>query len=114
MIFLNRTELGGAARRPEVGEEVNIGVVVLLPLLRRVILIEDRLDWADRLARAAVDAFVRVDIEHPLTLVDAVDRAFLNASKVLQVHTWLRNDVRHGCRSLIHLCVVATASNAIL
>jgi hypothetical protein len=55
-----------------------------------------------------------VDIEHPLTLVDAVDWAFFNAGKVLQVHTRLRNDVSHGCRSLIHLCVVATASNAIL
>jgi hypothetical protein len=55
-----------------------------------------------------------VDIEHPLTLVDAVDWAFLDAGKVLQVHTWLRNDVRHGCRSLIYLGVVATASNAIL
>jgi len=36
-----------------------------------------------------------VDIEHPLTLINAVDRAFLDAGEVLQVHTWLRNDICH-------------------
>jgi hypothetical protein len=57
-----------------------------------------------------------VDVEHPPALIDAVDRAFLDAGAVLQVHTWLRNDVRHECRSSIFflMCVVATASNAIL
>src|SRR5512132_2854653 len=48
MILLDHTELRGAPRGTEVGEEVNVGGVVLLPLLRSVIFVEDRLHWAHR------------------------------------------------------------------
>src|SRR5688500_15638427 len=100
MILVDHTELCRAARGTEVCEEVDIGGVVFLPLLRGVILVEDRFHRAYRLARAAVDAFVRVDVEHPPALINAVARAFLDASTVLQIHTWLCNDVRHRYRSL--------------
>ena len=35
----------------------------------------DRLNGTDGLTGTAVDALVRVDVEHPVALVDAVDRA---------------------------------------
>src|SRR4029077_16393719 len=80
-------QLGGAARGAEVLEELHVGLVEVLPLLRCVVLVEDRLDRADRLAGAAVDALVRVDVERALALVDAVDRALLDAGLVLHIHT---------------------------
>jgi hypothetical protein len=61
-----------------------------------VVFVEDRLDRADRLAGAAVDAFVGVDVEHPLALVDAVDRAFLDAALVLDVDARFGDHIRYG------------------
>src|SRR5690625_7809115 len=49
-----RRTAGGA----EVVEEVDIGVVVLRPLLRDVVLVVDRLDRAHGLAGPAVDALL--------------------------------------------------------
>ena len=53
------------------------------PLVRgQVVLVIDRLDRAHRLARPAVDALVGMDVERAGALVDAVDRAFLDARAV--------------------------------
>jgi len=70
--------------------------VIVLPLLRHVVLVEDRLDRADRLARPAIHALVRVDVEHPVAFVDAVDRTFVDARAVLEVHAGLSYHVGHG------------------
>src|SRR4051794_21320579 len=72
---------------------------VVLPLLRRVLLVVDRVDRADRLARPAVDALVRVDEVHVLGVVrvDAVDRPDLDAGRVLHPLARLRDDVGHRC-----------------
>src|SRR5206468_5649563 len=88
-------DLGGAAGRAQLLEPGGVGGGELLPLRRHVVLVEDRLDRADRLAGAAVDALVRVDVEHPVALVDAVDRAFLDAGLVLDVDARLGDDVGH-------------------
>jgi len=48
-----------------------------------------------RRAGAAVDALVGVDVEHPLALVDAVDRTFVDTSPVLEIDTGLGDDVGH-------------------
>src|SRR5699024_4290442 len=61
-----------------------------------VVLVVDGLDRAHRLARPAVHALVRVDVQRPGTLVDAVDRALLDARLVLDVHAGLGDHVRHG------------------
>jgi hypothetical protein len=50
-----------------------------LPLVRERVLREDRLHRALRLAGPAVDALLGVDDEDPLELVDAVDRANIDA-----------------------------------
>src|SRR4051812_10742910 len=95
VVLVDHAHLGGAARGTEVGEEVDVRGVVVLPLRGGVVLVEDRLDRAHRLAGAAVDALVGVDVEHPVALVDAVDGALVDARPVLEVDTGLRDDVGH-------------------
>src|SRR5581483_4387097 len=62
----------------------------------------DRVDRALRLAHPAVDALVRVDDEHVLTFVEAIDRTHLDAIGVLALDAVLVDDVGHAaevCRS---------------
>jgi hypothetical protein len=56
----------------------------------------DCLGRAFRLADAAIDALVRVDDEHVLALVEAIDRAHLHAVHVLALDAVLSDDVGHG------------------
>src|SRR5206468_5426173 len=92
-VLVDLANLGGAAGRTEVLEELVVRVRVVLPLLRHVVLVEDRLDGADRLAGTAVDALIRVDVKHPVALVDAVDRALLDACLVEHIDAGLSDDV---------------------
>src|SRR5439155_437812 len=62
--------------------DVLVEVDEVLPLRRGLLLAEARLQPAHRLADAPVHALVGVDVEHRLTLVDAVDRADLAARLV--------------------------------
>src|SRR5262249_61888606 len=80
----------------EILEELVVGRGVVLPLGRHVVLVEDRLDRADRLARPAVDTLVRMDVEHPVTFVDAVDRALLDAGLVEQIDAGVGDAVSRG------------------
>jgi len=66
------------------------------PLVRYVCIGEDRLNRALRLTGAAVDALVRMDVELILTLVDAVDGAHLDATRVFRLDAGLGDDIRHG------------------
>ena len=76
---------------------VAVGVVDLdegLPFVGERVLGEDRLDGALRFARPAVDALLRIDDQDPIGLVDAVDRADVDARRVLDPDAWLGDDVR--------------------
>jgi hypothetical protein len=53
----------------------------------------NRVDRALRLANTAIDAFVRVDDEHVLTLIEAVDRTYLDTVHVLTFDTAFIDDV---------------------
>src|SRR5690606_21109930 len=53
---------------------------------------------AHRFARPTVDALIGVDIEHALTLVNAINWTFVNASAVFHIHTGKRNHIGHGAR----------------
>src|SRR5690606_32826991 len=97
-------ELCGATGAAEVVEELDVGLVVVGPLLRRVVLVVDGLDGAHRLAGTAVHALVGVDVEHPLTLIDAVDRTLVDARLVLEVNTRLGDHVGHGRLLLLWWC----------
>src|SRR5439155_10673257 len=74
-VLVDLADLRSPAGRAQILEELVVGCGVVLPLGRYVVLVEDRLDRADRLARPAVHALVGVDVEHAVALIDAVDRA---------------------------------------
>src|SRR5699024_12339555 len=69
---------------------------LVLLLFRAVVSLQDRSVRAPRFARAAVDAFVRMDVEAARPLVDAVDRAFVDTGPVLDIHARLRDHIRHA------------------
>jgi len=70
---------------PSWSKNLAFSVGELRPLVGHVVFVEDRLNRAYRLAGAAVDALVGVDVEHPPAFVDAVDWAFIDAGLVLDV-----------------------------
>jgi hypothetical protein len=69
-------------------EEVNIYLVVVAPLTRNIVLVVNGLDWANWLTRTAVNALIRMDVEHAVTLVDAVNGALVNTCLVFDVNAW--------------------------
>ena len=59
----------------------------------------DRINRALRLANTAIDAFVRVDDEHVLTLIEAVHRTYLDTVHVLTFDTAFIDDVEASFQS---------------
>jgi len=68
-------------------EEVSVNGGVRLPLFGHIVFVINSFNWAHWLARATVNTLIRLDIKHPVTLVDAINRAFFNASTVFEVNT---------------------------
>jgi hypothetical protein len=68
-------------------EELGVNGGVGLPLFRHIVFVINSFNWADWFAGATVHTFIRLDIEHPVTLIDAIHRAFFNASTVFEVDT---------------------------
>ena len=99
MVEARRSDLRGSTGRTKFVEELDVGLVVVRPFVGQVVFVVDGLDGADRFAGSAVDAFVGVDVERALALVDAVDRTFVDAGAVLDVHAGKRDHVGHGCSS---------------
>src|SRR5918996_8320 len=79
-----------------VDEELLVQRDEVFRLFRRLVLDEDRLHRAHRLAGPAVDTLVGVDEELVRPLIDAVHRADLDAGLVLDVDARLDDHVRHG------------------
>jgi hypothetical protein len=94
VISWNWANLGSASRGPNLGEEVNVCLVVLAPLTRKIVFVIDRLNWANGLASSTVHALIRVDVEHAVALVNTVNWTFIDASLVLDIYTWQRNNIR--------------------
>src|SRR5215831_9029705 len=76
-------------------EEFLVQLDEVLPLIGRLVFREDRLDRAHGLTSAAVDALVRMDVEHRLAFVDAIHWTHLDAGLVLHIDARLGDDVRH-------------------
>ena len=89
------TKLCCTTGRTEFGEELCIGASEVGPLRRDIIFVVDRLNRAYRLTGAAVDTLIGLDLQHPATLIDAIDRAFFDACLVLEVYARLGDDVSH-------------------
>src|SRR5215813_13998758 len=92
--------------------ELRVQGRVLLPLLREIVLGEDGLGRADRLARAAVDAFVGVDDEEVRALVEAVHGTDRHAIGVLAGDAGLGNDEGHML-CLLRLCPLLSLARTV-
>ena len=78
----------------DVGPDLRIFRIDLEPLFETGLRVRlDCVDWAFRLAHAAIDAFVRVDDEHVFALVEAVHRAHFDAVHRFAPNTCLVDDV---------------------
>jgi hypothetical protein len=89
------TDLGCSARRADFLEKVHVDGVVIAPLLWNIVLVIDGLYWADWLAGSAINTLIRVDVEHAVTLINAVNRALIDAGLVLNIDTRKGNYVSH-------------------
>lgn len=93
----------GQAPRLLLLKVVGIHRNVVLPFFRCFIEGEDRFHRTRRYAGAAVDAFVRMDIEHfrgsevwfVLARMNAVHRTHIDTRGVFGADAWLANDVGH-------------------
>src|SRR5919112_5310244 len=92
LVGVGRAVLLAGDIRPAGGE---IGVH-LEPFLKAALGVgKDRLGRALGLADAAVDALVGVDDEHVLALVEAIDRAHLDAIHIFAADAGIGDDVGH-------------------
>src|SRR6476646_1076892 len=98
---------GGGPHLRRASRRTEAGHVVGEPLGVDGVLVEDRGYGAHRLARTAVDAFVRLDVEHPRAFVDAVDGTLVDAGAVLHVDARLADRVGHRL-PLFTFCTVRT------
>jgi hypothetical protein len=55
-------------------------------LVGKIVLIVDGFNGAHRFTGTAIHALVRVDVEHAITFINAIDGAFINTSFVLEVY----------------------------
>ena len=95
MVLTGGTDFACPARRAELVEEFRVISLESLPLSGDVILVIDRLHWAYGLASAAIDTLIWLDVEHPVALIDAIDRTFLDTGLVLDIDTRFSDDVCH-------------------
>ena len=87
LLFRNLGTLGG---------HLGIELDVFFPFLRDVVRQEDRFDGAFGHTGLAVDAFVRMNLNHHLAFVKTFNRTDNYAICVLAPVTRLANDVRHN------------------
>ena len=95
MIRTGRSEPCCTARGTQRVEELGVDGEELALVVGQVVLVVDGLDGADGLTGTTVDTLVGVDVQRALALIDAVDRALLDAGAVLDVHAGQANDVCH-------------------
>jgi hypothetical protein len=95
VVSRNWSDFGSTARGTNLGEKVNVCLVVLTPLARKVVLVIDSFNWANWLASTAVNTLIGVDVKHAVTLIDTVDGTLINTSFVFHVHTGQGDYVRH-------------------
>jgi len=87
------TNFGSATWGTNGAKEFNICFVIVGPLCWQIILVVNGFNWTNRLASTTVNTLIGVDVEHTVTLIDAVHRTFGNTGLVLDINTWQRNNV---------------------
>jgi hypothetical protein len=97
MILVNYADLRcptGRAIIEEV-EELDIGLIVVRPLVGQIVFVVDGFNRADWLTSTAIDALIRLDVEHTIALIDAIDRTFVDTCAILEINTGLGDNIRH-------------------
>ena len=82
-------------------------------LRRRLAIGNDRFDRAFRLAHPAIDAFVGMDDEHVLALVEAIDRANLDAIHVFAADAGFSDDVGHDVGFFSSMSAIAMGRSSV-
>ncbi len=83
---------------------------VLFPLHGHIRIRENRLNGTLRLTCAAVDTLVGMNVELVLTFIDAIDRANLDATRVVLIDAGLSNNVCHSFTRLSCLIPITKAA----
>lgn len=68
---------------------------VVFPLVRHIVLVENRFYRAFGNTRFTIDALLGMDVQHLLPFVKALDRANNYTIRVSAAYAWLGNNVRH-------------------
>ena len=89
---------GGAPSGDVIGKEIAIDVAKEQPVRWDFLVPQDSVDWAHRKAESAIDAFLRLDVEHPSPLIDAIDRTGDRAGSILRIDAGFGNYVSHDLR----------------
>jgi hypothetical protein len=95
VVTFDGSDLCCAAGRANLVEKFNIGFVIISPLLREVIFVINCFNRAYGLTSTTVHAFIRMNVKHAVTFIDAVHGTFINAGTVLYVDTGKGDDVGH-------------------
>jgi hypothetical protein len=95
VIAWNWANLRSASWGTNLGEKVNVRLVVLAPLTWQVVFVVNGLDRANWLTSSTVHALIRVDVKHAVALIDTVHRAFVDASFVFDINTRKGDYVSH-------------------
>lgn len=98
MVLVDDSNFCGTSRGAEIIEELYVCPIVVRPLFRKVVFIVDGFHRANRLAGATVDTLIRVDIEHPIALINAVNRALIYTGPIFNVDAGKSNYIGHDAR----------------
>jgi hypothetical protein len=82
---------GGTDRRKKSG----VNLAVLLEITWNIIFVVNSFNWADWFAGPTIHALIRLDVEHPVTLIDTVNGTLFDAGLILHIHTRLGDYVGH-------------------
>src|SRR5690606_19552387 len=82
MVSAGITNFSGTAGGTKFVEKVDVCLVIVGPFIRHIIFVVDGFNWADRFAGAAVNTFIRVNVERALTFIDTIYRALFDARLV--------------------------------
>jgi len=80
-------ELRRSTGRTEFGKKLSIGGGVVLPLGGDIVFVIDGLYRAHGLTGSAINALIRLDVEHPVAFIDTVHGAFFNARLIFEIYT---------------------------
>jgi hypothetical protein len=87
VVTFDRACLCSSTRRTNNTEELNVGFVIVSPLSWKIIFVVNSFHRTHWLTSTTVHTLIRVDIEHTVTFIDAVNRTLSYTSFVFDINT---------------------------